>query len=195
MGRSYTLAINDAGAIAFLAQMDNFQWGIFAVDAGVVTTVVDSMGPLRYFERPSINSNGTIAFLAYFDQAVGYGRAIYMSSLGVTDLIVDSAGGDCTDLCNMGRPAINDQDAMVFFARPPVPPDPPPTRAVGIYYRAGEGSAPQWLVGRYGQDLFGSPLEKVAQPRINNGGQIVFSYKLINAISGLAVAMPAVEPE
>lgn len=57
-------SINDAGDVAFLANLKGGGQAILKSSGGVLTTVADTSGPYSALNRVSINNNGTVAFRA-----------------------------------------------------------------------------------------------------------------------------------
>ena len=65
---AYPVGINDSGAVAFLADLDNATVGIYKGDGVTTTAIAEDSGPLGGFDYyPSIANNGSVLFSANID--------------------------------------------------------------------------------------------------------------------------------
>ena len=76
-------SINDAGTVAFLANI-----GVFTGSGGSTTTIADTSGRFSFLSFPSITNTGTVAFQAFLDAG---GSGIFMSDGTTTTTVVDSS--------------------------------------------------------------------------------------------------------
>lgn len=98
----FDTAVNDAGRVASKAELDaefGFDEGLFSGRGGPVrthylasntrfggddsgpsiTTIADDSGPIGSLDKPSLNDDGFVAFLAFFDEG---GEAILLGNGG-----------------------------------------------------------------------------------------------------------------
>ena len=80
-------AINDAGTVAFRADLDVGGSGIFAASGSTINTVVDSSGPFKSFKDPRIGGDGSVAFAGFLDDGQS---GIFTGSDPVTDKVVQT---------------------------------------------------------------------------------------------------------
>jgi hypothetical protein len=80
--------MNNANSVAFLANLDGGDRGIFVYSdaTGQVTRLADTSGPFQKLEFPSISRTGGVAFLATFD--LGGGKGIFRGPNPATDKII-----------------------------------------------------------------------------------------------------------
>lgn len=127
-GEHPAAAINDAGAVAFSAQLNGGKatGGVFLAQQGKLTAVAVSGatppdaagGTLADFEPPMLSNAGDVAFLASVRQGRETGEAIYLWRRGVLSKVVASGdhvpGGGL--FSGFGRPALNSRGAVAFGA-------------------------------------------------------------------------------
>lgn len=152
--------INNAATVAFVAERNMNELGIFTNSGGVTNTIAAFSGSppylVRYFNRAiDINDNGTVAFVAIPDAIEGL-EGVFTSNGEETTTIVDNTG----TLKNLFRiPTINNDGTVAFAAE---------LRAGGqglFTYNNGVITT----IAQTGRpfDIYGSPV-------INNEGTIAF---------------------
>lgn len=112
-------SINYRDQVAFLAQLDDQETGIYITDSdGIITAVATTEGPFSTFlTDPSINPDGKVAFQAKLDDG---SEGIFIGSdpvagkvIGVGDAL---AGSTVTQLFFSGREAFNGLGQIAFSA-------------------------------------------------------------------------------
>jgi len=101
-------SINDGGTVAFFADFNSEQEGIFIGDGTTPTQIVDDSGSFNNISLPSINNDGTVAFRSTLDNG---GEGIFTSN-GATTTIADTNGSYSA----FGEPVINDKGTVAFNA-------------------------------------------------------------------------------
>jgi hypothetical protein len=109
-------AINNAGVVVFVADVDSGGSGIFVGNGGPITTIADTSGAFSSFGssqagRPSLNSSGDVAFRASNDSGT---QGIYVGSGGAITTVADVTNGFTGSL--VGKAVINDVGTIGFFA-------------------------------------------------------------------------------
>ena len=103
-----SVAINASGRVAFAAQLDNFDNGIFTGAGGPTTTIALASGPtFSYFAAPVIDSAGNAVFFAGLD--AGRTGNFYGSGGPTTTIALDADHGG-----SLGQPAVNAAGTAVF---------------------------------------------------------------------------------
>jgi hypothetical protein len=108
--------INERGTVAFDADLDSGEYGIFRNDGGAITTIVDNKGVFSTFgSRYALNDNGTVAFTADLDglNLQTGGRGLFTGSGGAINTIVDT---NSPLFSNIYEPAINNSGTVAFGA-------------------------------------------------------------------------------
>lgn len=107
--------INERGTVAFSADLDSGESGIFTNDGGAITSIVDNKGVFDSFGSYAINDSGTVAFDADLDgmEIEAGGRGIFTSNGGAITTIVDT---NSPLFSNFFEPAINNSDTVAFGA-------------------------------------------------------------------------------
>ena len=179
------IAMNDAGTVAF---RNSIGTGIFTISGGLVTTIVDSSGPLNYFgSAPSLNEVGTVAFVAGVGGIDGGSYGIYSGNGGPLTTIADVSGPfSAFPSFSFGNPPINDSGTVAFIAG---------LDAGGAGIFTGDGTATNEVIG-IGDTLFGSTVAtfNISPTSLNDSGQVAFYYRLTNGTTGIAIATPTPEP-
>ena len=180
-----SIAFNDAGTLAFRKSNGT---GIVTVNGGLITTIADSTGPLNYFgSAPSLNGNGTVAFVAGINGSDGGTFGIYTGNGGPLTTIADISGPFSSfGSFNFGHPSINDAGTVAFGAI---------LDAGGGGLFIGDGTATNEVIGS-GDALFGSTVTglSISPTSLNDSGQVAFYYELANGTTGIAIANPVPEP-
>ncbi len=119
----YGNAINNLGTVAFSAGLKDTNSGIFTSSDGQLTKIVDSTGPFKQFNFPSlpnstlsINDSGRVAFGA---ELTAGGTGIFTGSDPVADKVIGTGdlldGSTVTNLI-LSSKALNNSDQVVFVA-------------------------------------------------------------------------------
>jgi hypothetical protein len=155
IGRSPS--INDAGTVAFLADLRAGGTGVFTGAGGPLTTVATTAGPLSSFlSGPYINSGGTVAFVANLDNG--------------TSGVFTGSGGPLTPLYTsppfselFSAAPINAAGTVAFLARFPLDTN------VGVL--SGNGGPATTIA-----DTIHGPFNgfTINQQDINNAGKVAF---------------------
>ena len=186
----FNFTFNDAGTVAFRAYFGQTgaTTGIVAHNNGLVTTIVDSSGLLNYFgSAPSLNSTGTVAFVAGVGGIDGGTYGIYSGNGGLLTTIADLSGPfSAFPSFDFGNPSINDSGTVGFIAGLDV-------GGAGVF--VGDGTATSEVIG-IGDALFGSTIAtfNISPTSLNDSGQLAFYYRLANGTTGIALANPVPEP-
>ena len=185
-----SFALNDAGTVAFRAYFGQTgaTTGIVTHKDGLITTIVDSTGPLNYFgSAPSLNAAGTVAFAAGIGGQDGGVFGIYRGNGGALTTIADISGpfsylGDFF----VNQPSVNAAGNVAFVAG---------LDAGGGGLFIGDGTATSEVIG-VGDALFGSTVTgfAISPTSLNDSGQVAFAYGLANGTTGIAIANPVPEP-
>ncbi|HEY9659743.1 MAG TPA: choice-of-anchor tandem repeat NxxGxxAF-containing protein, partial [Allocoleopsis sp.] len=110
---------NDKGNVAFVAELDNGESGVFVgLGEGKVKTIASSVGTFDDFlSDPAINERGKVAFQAILDDG---SEGIFTGSNPITDKVIavgdTLAGSTVTQLIFTGREAFNSKGQVVFTA-------------------------------------------------------------------------------
>ncbi|MEI2583467.1 calcium-binding protein [Scytonema sp. PRP1] len=112
-------SLNDAGTVAFGANLDGGGSGIFTKNDGVITTIADTTGSFARFNfNPSINNSGDVAFLASLDADIR-GEGIFTGSDPIADKVIATGdslfGSTVTNLEFFGE-ELNDVGQIAFYA-------------------------------------------------------------------------------
>ncbi|MCI0457311.1 MAG: PEP-CTERM sorting domain-containing protein, partial [Gemmataceae bacterium] len=168
-------SLNAGGTVAFLAELDAGGQGIFTGSGGPITTIADTTGPFGFFGNPALNAGGTVAFIAFPDAG---GQGIFTGSGGPTTTIADTTG----PFSSFSEPALNAGGTVAFGAF---------LDAGGTGIFTGPNPATDAVI-RTGDPLFGATVRVLvfSRDRLNDSGQVAFSYSLNNGVSGIAVATP-----
>ena len=186
------------------------------------THIADSTGELMWFNPPSINAAGTVAFHSQLDD----NRAgIFSGSDGSLTAISVSSG---PSIAYGSRPTVDDSGVVLFsifsssypyygasFSPAPAGLPRPSFAAVRrpfptwktarsalraqLFLPGKRGAGPDFVadkVIRSGDELFGSTVTvaSMGAEGFNDSGQTGFSYTLADGRSGVAVASPVPEP-
>jgi hypothetical protein len=171
-------AINDAGTVAFRADLDDGGQGVFTGNGGPTTTIMMNTRGIG-FNHPRINSAGTVAVR---QQITTTQFAILTGNGGPVTAVADTAG----PYRFLSDPAINAAGVVVFRA--------------GLDGGGDEGvfTGPDPIADKViasGDSLFGSAFEGLNSDlavSINDSGVIAFNYALANGVQGIALAVPVV---
>ena len=163
-------AINQKGAVAFVATRSGLGQGVFRWRDGEVTTIASEMDGLRNFSNaPAMNASGLVAF----EVTTATGSTAILTGDGrVKTLIADSVANNLLRI-GMGSPAINAAGTVAFESLRNEPGFP-----TSIFTGTGGPLNTVLSTSRNGFGSFGN----VA---INDGGKIVFSASLTNGIQGV----------
>jgi hypothetical protein len=178
-------SINDAGAVAFLADLDTGVRGVFiGQPGGLFTTVADTSGAFAHFLGPigpSLNNAGAVAFIARRDDG---STGVFVGSGGPIMTIADS-GGPFSDFRNV---SINDLGQVAFDASTD-----PGSNVDGIF--VGADPVADRVINR-GDLLFGSVVQdlRISPQAINNSGQIAFFASFSDGTQGIYRADPVLAP-
>ena len=127
-GENPAAAINDAGAVAFSAQLTGGKAtsGVFVAQRGKLAAVAlsgaaapdEPQATLAEFEQPALNDAGDVAFLAATRRGREAGEAIYLWRKGQLSKLVASGdrapGGG--NFSSFGNPALNNKGEVAFGA-------------------------------------------------------------------------------
>ena len=172
--------INDAGTVAFFANLDVGSEGIFTGDGITTTTIADTSGALDTFATfcnggcslalvrtsPAINNSGQVAFSATLDNRF---EGIFRGDGSTLTTIVETSGLGPFQF--VGAPDINDSGTVVFWANGRQFGNPE-----GIFASSG-GS-----IATVVDDLTGM-FSYFSMPSLNNNGTVAF-FAGIRAESG-----------
>ncbi len=116
-------SINEAGTVAFNAGNGGIDGGVFGIytgNGGSLTTIADLAGPFSYvgdfnFNPPSINTSGTVAFMAALDAG---GGGIFIGNGATTSQVLDATaplfGSTLTGL-GISPASLNDAGQVAFY--------------------------------------------------------------------------------
>lgn len=178
----FRFSLNNNGEVAFFALSGLAPDGdaVFVSDGvGLPTPLPDPLG-FGTVETGVINDDGTVVFDVLFVNDMGDAvQGIFTQNGAQLDLVVDSSGG----FASFGRPAINNQENLVFDAGLDLGsfaifagPDPVADRVVGI-----------------GDMLFGSTITSInftQETGLNNQGQFAFTASFDDGSIGIFRADP-----
>jgi hypothetical protein len=106
-------SVNNAGTVAFLAELDTGVAGIFAGDGRSVTTIADSSGIFLgiggFGQYPAINAQGTVAFGSTLDSGT---HGVFTGRGGQVTTIADTTSGPFVNA--FGHPALNNAGTVIF---------------------------------------------------------------------------------
>ncbi len=143
--------INNAGTVAFNANLDVGGGGIFIGSGGPVTTLYDAAGPLMNPSLSSINDAGTVAFSAFLG---GDDFGIFTGNGGPTTTIAATAG----PFLSFGGLSINNAGTVAFSAFLDAGGD-------GMFIFTGSGGP---------TTAIGGPFGGLSPPFINDAGTVAF---------------------
>lgn len=104
-----TPALNNAGTVAFFAELDAGGQGIFTGNGATITTIAQTGDRFsRFFEAPSINDAGTVAFIANLDAE---GSGLFTSN-GTTTTTIATRG--INSFGSLGSPSINNAGIVAY---------------------------------------------------------------------------------
>jgi hypothetical protein len=161
----YPPAINGSGTVAFLANLDAGERGIFTSDGVTVTTIADSSGSFFSFGFPSINNTGTVAFGARLDAG---GEGVYTGNGRVVTTIADT-NSMFSKFGNVGNnfPTINNSGTVAFQA---VLDD---TEGQGVF-TSNNGTLTTIADSSSSFSFLGHPIRYSYYPSINDTGAVAF---------------------
>ncbi len=112
-----TVAINDPGTVAFVANLTTGGAGIFTKSSdGLLTTIVNTSDAFKSFGNVAINNQGTVAFAARLNAG---GQGIFIGANPVTDKVIatgDSLLGSTVTSLTFASRGLNNNQQIVFFA-------------------------------------------------------------------------------
>jgi hypothetical protein len=111
-------SLNDAGTLAFVADLRGGGQGIFTGDGRSTTTLYDTSGPFTRFSGVSINNAGTVAFGASLDPSGSFlgDNGIFAGSGGPTTTIADNRAGSPFRNIRFGSARINNAGTVAFVS-------------------------------------------------------------------------------
>jgi uncharacterized protein (TIGR03437 family) len=180
------LAINNSGTVAFYASQvasgASCRCGIYTAGPGAPTPVAPLQDILSVSVVPQLNDNGAVAFLGTYQGVKG----VFVASKGQIAAAVD-LGTQVVSLGSASNVSINSKGEVAYWANFGISPF-----VQGIF--TGPDKVADKVIGT-GDPLFGSVVSGIAESQVagrflNDNGQVVFSYKLSNGLSGIAVATP-----
>jgi uncharacterized protein (TIGR03437 family) len=180
------LSINNSGTVAFyaldVASGASCRCGIYTAGPGAPTPVAPLQENLSSGTVPQLNENGAIAFLGTYQSVKG----VFVASNGQIAAAVD-LGTQVVSLGAANNVSLNSQGQVAYWAKFGISPF-----VEGIF--TGPDKVADKVIGT-GDPLFGSVVSSIAEPQVagrflNDNGQVAFSYKLSNGLSGVAVATP-----
>ncbi len=181
------LSINNSGTVAFyaldVASGASCRCGIYTVDPGGAPTAVAPLQQnLSSGIVPQMNENGAIAFAGTYQSVKG----VFVASNGQIAAAVD-LGTQVVSLGGANNVSLNSMGQVAYWAKFGISPF-----VEGIF--TGPDQVADKVIGT-GDPLFGSVVSAIAEPQVsgrflNDSGQVAFSYKLSNGLSGIAVATP-----
>lgn len=190
-------SINNSGMVAFPGFFH--QPGIFIGNGGPVTNITTDSPLPSFFESPSLNDSGTVAFVAgIVSELTDSGPFASAPSPGCEDFeeqgVFTSSGGLLTTIARcfpirlLLFPSLNNSGKVAFFA------EDFDTGAGAIF--TGPDLVADKVIGT-GDTVFGSMVVGLGMSResLNDAGQIGFVYRLADGSEGVARADPLVIPE
>ncbi|MBL9162837.1 MAG: hypothetical protein JNL18_08905 [Planctomycetaceae bacterium] len=168
-------ALNNAGAVAFRADLDGGGEGVFLASGGVITTLAETSGLFSDFGDVSINSAGAVAFWAALDDG---SEGIYAAAGGSLNTIATASSSgpvfrSFDTVAFGGRPSINDSGTVAFWAVIHN------TGGSGIF--TGNGGPTNTIIAN-GGDFYG-----FGNPSINDAGTVGFHASRFPALGGNAI--------
>jgi uncharacterized protein (TIGR03437 family) len=180
------LSMNNSGTVAFyaldVASGASCRCGIYTAGPGAPTPVAPLQDNLSSSVVPQINDNGAIAFLGTYQSVKG----VFVASNGQIAAAVD-LGTQVVSLGAASNVSVNSKGEVAYWAKFGISPF-----VDGIF--TGPDKVADKVIGT-GDPLFGSVVSEIAESQVpgrflNDNGQVAFSYKLSNGLSGVAVATP-----
>ncbi|HTB20032.1 MAG TPA: IPT/TIG domain-containing protein [Bryobacteraceae bacterium] len=176
------VSINSSGTVAFYA---------LSVATGApcncATYIIQGTGPATVVaafqegnEAPQINDSGAVAFAGTYQNVKG----VFVASGGQVGAVVDLG----TQVVSLGTSvSLNNKGEVAYVAKFGISPF-----VQGVF--TGPDQVADKVIGT-GDPLFGSVVSDIFYPPssgrfLNDKGQVVFSYRLSNGLSGIAVATP-----
>lgn len=156
-------AVNSSGTVAFRAGLDAGNEAIYKSQAGSLTLIADSFGPIRTFSRPAINNSGTVAVEAGTGTTTA---AIFSGNGGPLTAIADDVG----PLRELSNPTIGSDGTVAFATRFDATDD------YAILARTGGA-----LTTLY--DTTG-PFNVFGAPSVNSRGEYAFVAQLDSGVTG-----------
>ena len=108
--------INNNNTVAFVANLDTGDSGIFTSDGNSLTTIADSSGAFSSFSQVAINDNDRVAFFADLDSG---GRGIFFGPDPIADRAVgvgDYLLGSTITSLSFSHKGLNNADQIAFYA-------------------------------------------------------------------------------
>ncbi len=180
------LAINNSGTVVFYASQvasgASCRCGIYTAGPGAPTPAAPLQEILSASVVPQISNNGAIAFLGTYQGVKG----VFVASNGQIAAAVD-LGTQVVSLGSSSNVSVNSKGEVAYWAKFGISPF-----VEGIF--TGPDQVADKVIGT-GDPLFGSVVSDIAESQVagrflNDNGQVAFSYKLSNGLSGIAVATP-----
>ena len=180
------LSINNSGTVAFyalqVASGASCRCGIYTAGPGAPTPVAPLQDNLSGSSVPQLNDNGAIAFLGTYQGVNG----VFVASNGQIAAAVD-LGTQVVSLGSANNVSLNSKGEVAYWAKFGISPF-----VEGIF--TGPDKVADKVIGT-GDPLFGSVVSGIVESQVagrflNDNGQVAFSYKLSNGLSGIAVATP-----
>ena len=179
------LSINNSGTVAFYAlgvAGASCRCGIYTAGPGAPTPVAPLQENLSGSVIPQLNDNGAAAFLGTYQSVKG----VFVASNGQIAAAVD-LGTQVVSLGSASNVSLNSKGEVAYWAKFGISPF-----VEGIF--TGPDKVADKVIGT-GDPLFGSVVSGIAESQVpgrflNDNGQVAFSYKLSNGLSGIAVATP-----
>ncbi len=114
---SGTVAINDPGTVAFVANLTTGGAGIFTKSSdGLLTRIADTSDAFKSFGNVAINNQGTVAFAARLNAG---GQGIFTGADPVTNKVIatgDSLLGSTVTSLTFASRGLNNNQQIAFFA-------------------------------------------------------------------------------
>lgn len=167
-------AINDPGAVAFVATSSDGKQGVFGWQEGTITTIASESGGLltSFGDDVAINAGGVVGYDANLTSGVNE-RAIFTSDGEWTKTIVDTNEQGLIGRF-LGSPSINASGRVAFFAERK-------NRSLAVF--TGDGEALTVLA-----DTTNSNFASFGDAAINNSGEVVFLGFLKDFSPGVFIA-------
>jgi Ca2+-binding RTX toxin-like protein len=173
-------SINENDEVAFNADLDTGNQGIFVYDDGDIAEIANNDGEFDQFSSPDINDQGEIAFLTQKDDG---SRGIYTNTYEQLDVLVDDSGE--FSFFN-SQPAFNNNGEVAFYGELD-------DGSAGIFVASEIGYEQIVAVG---DELAGSTVAElvIVQEGINDSGQVAFQAKLADGNFAIFRADPLSQP-
>ena len=174
------LSINSSGVVAFTSQTSAGTAAVFTHAPGQngSTLIADSSGSFLFFNNPSINDSGTVAF----DAATNSSRGIYVRAPGqpLTTYTDTNSGFQF-----VSAPTLNNSGEVFYEGNV--------SNNLNTFF-AFDGPSP--TNGVIPHTLFGLPATQLSfgYDLLNDSGQVVFGYELNSGDFGVGLASPVPEP-